>query len=88
MSISPRRFRLEIDPETGYISHLYDKQAQVETFSEAAAKPLVIEDTSDTGGHDTVRRDKVIGAFKATSVQLAEHGAVKSVIRVMSAYNH
>jgi alpha-mannosidase len=30
----------------------------------------------------------VIGVFKATSVRLVEHGAVKSVIRVISAYNH
>ena len=79
-------FRLIIDPETGYVSHLFDKRTQVEVFSQAAAVPLVIEDTSDTWGHDTFRYDKVIGTFKATSVQLAEHGPVKSVIRVMSAY--
>ena len=79
-------FRLIIDPETGYVSHLFDKRTQVEVFSQAAAVPLVIEDTSDTWGHDTFRYDKVIGNFKATSVQLAEHGPAKSVIRVMSAY--
>jgi len=79
-------FRLEIDPETGYVAHLYDKHNQVEVFSQAAAVPLIIEDTSDTWGHDTFRYDKILGQFKATSVQLAEHGAAKSVIRVMSAY--
>jgi alpha-mannosidase len=45
-----------------------------------------MEDTSDTWGHDTFRYDKIIGQFKSISVQLAEHGAAKSVIRVMSAY--
>ncbi|MBI1257041.1 MAG: alpha-mannosidase [Chloroflexi bacterium] len=80
------RFRLEIDPETGCAARLFDKRAQVEVFSKAAAVPLVMEDTSDTWGHDTFRYDKVIGTFRATRVQLAEHGAAKSVIRVMSAY--
>ncbi|MEO8397026.1 MAG: glycoside hydrolase family 38 C-terminal domain-containing protein, partial [Chloroflexota bacterium] len=79
-------FRLEIDLETGYVSRLFDKRNQLETFSESAAVPLVIEDMSDTWGHDVLRYDKVIGTFKATSVQRVEHGAVKSIIRVRSAY--
>lgn len=81
------RFRLEIDTETGYISRLYDKQAEVDVFSGVAAYPVVIEDTSDTWGHDTFRFDRVIGEFKAVRVQLAEQGPVRSVIRVTSTYN-
>lgn len=81
-----KRFRLEIDTETGYVTSLYDKQSEVETFSGDAARPVVIEDTSDTWGHNTFKYDKVIGEFKATSVKLALHGTVKSVIRVTSIY--
>jgi alpha-mannosidase len=80
--------RLDIDPETGYVRSLFDKRAQTEVFIGSAAKPLVIEDTSDTWGHDVFKYDQVVGNFKATSVHLAEHGPVKSVLRVMSAYEH
>jgi alpha-mannosidase len=80
------RFRLEFDQETGYIVHLYDKQHQVNVFSGEAAKPVVINDTSDTWGHDVYKYDDVVGLFKASSVKLVEHGAVKSVIRVTSHY--
>jgi alpha-mannosidase len=80
------RFRLEIDTETGYITRLYDKQAQVEAFTGNAAYPVVIEDTSDTWSHNVFKFDKAIGAFKAVRVKLAEHGPVRSVIRVTSTY--
>ena len=80
------RFRLEIDPATGFVSRLFDKQVNVEVFGGPAAVPVVIEDLSDTWGHDTFKYDKVIGQFEAYSVKLAEHGPVKSIIRVMSRY--
>jgi len=80
------RFKLEFDTETGYIARLYDKQAQVNVFQGEAAKPIVITDLSDTWSHDVFRFNDVEGYFKATSVKLVEHGAVKSVIRVTSQY--
>ena len=80
------RFRLEIDPATGFVSRLFDKRVNVEVFGGPAAVPVVIEDLSDTWGHDTFKYDKVIGQFEAYSVKLAEHGPVKSIIRVMSRY--
>ncbi|NPV67084.1 MAG: alpha-mannosidase [Anaerolineae bacterium] len=80
------RFRLEFDPETGCIASLYDRQAGVQVFSGPAARPVVIDDPSDTWGHNVFRFDQVIGEFRATSVRLVEHGPVKSVIRVTSTY--
>jgi alpha-mannosidase len=85
-SLENDRFRLEFDPETGYIAKLFDKQAQIEVFSGAAAKPVVINDLSDTWSHDIFKFDQVIGAFKATQLKLIEHGPVKSVIQVTSTY--
>jgi alpha-mannosidase len=82
------RFRLELDPDTGYILSLFDKQAGAKVFVGDAARPVVIEDTSDTWSHNVFKFDKEIGAFKATSVRLIEHGPVKSVIRVMSSYGN
>ncbi len=86
--IETERFRLEFDPQTGCILSLRDKWASVEVFSGPAATPLVLNDPSDTWGHNTFRWDDVCGTFRAESVRLVEHGPVKSVIRVISRYQH
>jgi alpha-mannosidase len=57
---------------------------QGELFLSDAAKPVVIDDPSDTWSHNVVVFDRVSGAFTASSVRLVEHGPVKSVIRVVS----
>lgn len=80
------RYRLRIDPATGWIASLFDKTAGVEAFSGPAAKPVVLRDRSDTWGHGVTRYDEEIGVFTATSVRLVEHGPVKSVLRVVSEY--
>jgi alpha-mannosidase len=82
------RFRIEFDPKTGYISSLFDKKVQTEVFKGEAAKPVVIEDLSDTWSHNVFHFNKVIGAFTAASVKRVEHGPVKSVIRVTSEYGN
>jgi alpha-mannosidase len=79
-------YRLEIDPETGAIASLRDKRNNVDVFLGQAALPVVIQDPSDTWSHDVFRFDRVIGQFEAKSVKLAEHGPVKSVLRVTSEY--
>ncbi|MGC9468490.1 MAG: alpha-mannosidase [Anaerolineae bacterium] len=78
--------RLEIDAETGCIGSLFDKHREVEVFRGAAARPEVLEDVSDTWGHNTFRWDKVIGTFEPIAVSLVEHGPVRSTIRVTSRY--
>ena len=85
-TVENRRFRLEFDPETGCIKRLYDKRHNTEVFAGDAAKPVVLDDQSDTWSHNVYSFDKAVGAFKAKSVRLVEHGAVKSVIRVVSEY--
>ncbi len=85
-TLENRWHRLEFDPETGYIRSLIDKALGVEMFRAPAAKPAVIEDRSDTWGHEVTSFNNVIGAFTATSVTLVAHGPVKSVIRVSSSY--
>jgi alpha-mannosidase len=79
-------FRLEFDPATGCIAHLYDKWEEVEVFSGPAASPAVLDDQADTWGHNVFKWDKIIGTFQAESVRLVEHGPVKSVIRVTGRY--
>ncbi|MDQ3459520.1 MAG: alpha-mannosidase [Deinococcota bacterium] len=80
------RFRLELDPETGFIHSLRDKAGGVEVFAGPAAKPVVVDDPSDTWSHNVYAFTGEVGAFKATSVRLVEHGPVRSAIRVTSAY--
>ncbi len=80
------RFRLAIDPLTGYITSLRDKQAGCEVFTSEAAVPLVMDDPSDTWSHNVFKFDKVCGAFRASRVQLVACGPVKSVLRVTSEY--
>jgi alpha-mannosidase len=80
------RFRLEFDPETGYIHSLRDKMRGLEVFTGEAAVPVVLNDDSDTWSHNVFSFNQVAGKFKATSVRRVESGPVKSVIRVTSTY--
>jgi alpha-mannosidase len=84
--VENERFRLEFDPESGNIKSLRDKKKGLEVFRGDAAIPTVLEDSSDTWGHDKFKWDNVVGRFSATSVQRVEHGPVKTVIRVTSTY--
>jgi alpha-mannosidase len=80
------RFRLEIDETTGCISSLRDLKLGIEVFSGEAARAVILDDPSDTWGHNCYAWSNVIGAFQASDVRLIEHGAVKSVIQVISQY--
>lgn len=80
------RFRLEIDPETGWFTSLRDKRADTEVLSGPAGRPVVIDDPSDTWAHNVFSFNKVIGEFRAESVKLMEDGPVRKVVRVTSRY--
>ena len=84
--VETSRFRLEIDPQSGAISRLYDKLVGTEVFCGQAAIPVVLEDRSDTWAHNVFRFNQVAGHFKATCVKLVENGPVKAIIRVTSEY--
>ncbi|HET7658395.1 MAG TPA: glycoside hydrolase family 38 C-terminal domain-containing protein [Bacillales bacterium] len=85
-SLENQKYRVEIDPETGFVTSLYDKEKNLELFERPAARPVVIDDQSDTWSHDVLHFQKEVGQFKARSVKRVEHGPVKSVIRVVSEY--
>jgi alpha-mannosidase len=78
------RFRLVFDPRTGTLVSLYDKQEEVEVLAGPAAKPVVLDDRSDTWGHDVVRFGPETDAFTATSMRVVECGPVQAVLRVES----
>ena len=85
-SAENERFRLSLDPETGFIAGLYDKERRVEVFGGPAARPVVLADPSDTWSHGVVRFDDEVGSFSLERLALVEHGPVKAVLRVESRY--
>jgi alpha-mannosidase len=85
-SVENDHFRLSVDPETGCVASLYDKERQIEVFRGPAASPVVIEDPSDTWSHGVVRFDDEAGAFSVERIGLVEHGPVKAALRVESRY--
>ena len=86
-SAENERFRLKLDPETGFIESLCDKSKGVEVLERPAARPVILEDPSDTWSHGVVRYDDEIETFSVESVGLVEHGPVKAVLRVESTYS-
>ncbi|WP_181764114.1 alpha-mannosidase [Streptomyces albidus (ex Kaewkla and Franco 2022)] len=79
--------RLEVDPATGWLSSLYDKDADVELLpSRPAPHAVVVDDPSDTWGHRVHSYDKTDGVFGCTRVRLVESGPVRAVLRVESSY--
>jgi alpha-mannosidase len=86
MVLENARFRLEINPASGCIASLYDKRGQCEVFLGDAARPVVIEDTSDTWSHNVFIFNQVVGQMKLERIRLMEAGPVKAVIRVDYSY--
>jgi len=80
------RLRLTFDPDTGYLTSLYDKAAGNEILAGPAARPVVIDDPSDTWSHGVFRFEDEIGAFRATSVRRIADGPVSATLRVESTW--
>lgn len=85
-ALESSRIRLEINPNTGNVISLYDKVHGVELLSGEGARLVVIEDKSDTWGHNVFKFDKEIATMKPTYIRLLEDGPVRSVIRVKYRY--
>ncbi|MET7433243.1 MULTISPECIES: alpha-mannosidase [Streptomyces] len=78
---------VEVDPSTGWLRRLYDKDNGVELLPEAPGPhAVVVDDPSDTWGHRIDSYDKEIGSFRCTRVRLVEHGPVRAVLRVESEF--
>jgi len=79
-------FRLTFDPQTGYLTSLYDKAAETEVLAGPAARPVVIDDPSDTWSHGVFSFADEIGTFRATSVRKIADGPVSATLRVESTW--
>ena len=85
-SMENKKYRIEIDPDTGFLVSLFDKQNNHELLDGPSARPVVMDDKSDTWSHDVLHFNKECGVFSKEKITLVEHGPVKSVIRVISKY--
>ncbi len=80
--------RVEIEPHTGHIRRLYDKEKQLDVLSGRGAVPVVVDEhDSDTWAHGIFSFRREIGKFADASVQLLEKGPVRATLRVTSRYN-
>lgn len=86
-AIENDRYRLTVDPATGWISSLWDRQRDAELLAEPILRPLVIDDPSDTWSHDVPAFRQVCGAFFASEPpRLLHAGEVCQTLRVRSAW--
>ncbi|SEC86939.1 alpha-mannosidase [Streptomyces melanosporofaciens] len=86
-SLENEYLRIEIDPATGWLRSLVDKETGAELMPGAPGDhAVVVDDPSDTWGHRIHSYDKAIGAFTARRCRLVESGPVRAVLRVESAY--
>jgi alpha-mannosidase len=80
--------RLEIDPHTGYIKGLFDKQNKVEVFKDKGAIPVVIDQHHcDTWAHNVFEFRNEVGRFGDAQIKWVERGPVRAKLRVTSRYN-
>ena len=77
--------RVEINEADGTLGRIILKEANKQVIS-GGAKPVVINDESDTWSHGVFRYDDEAGQFSCDSVEVIEKGAVRSVVRAKYRY--
>jgi alpha-mannosidase len=83
-SLESARWRLEIDPATGCIAALTDKQAGRAIFSGPAHQAVIVADTSDTWSHNLDRFGREGETFRSERVDVLEAGPLRAAVRVRS----
>ncbi len=84
--IENAHWRLTVDPRTGNVSSLFDRRLNCEVLAAPGGRAVVMDDPSDTWGHNVTRFQQEIGTFGSPRMQLLEHGPVKSVLRAETRY--
>ncbi|MFD0960942.1 alpha-mannosidase [Paenibacillus chungangensis] len=80
--------RVELQPHTGYIARILDKDSGRELFRGKGAVPIVIDEHhADTWGHGLERFRDEIGRFADAELRVVEDGPICRTIRVTSRYN-
>lgn len=77
---------VSFDPETGFISSIFDKKNNRESLNAPAAVPTVIRDDSDTWSHGIRGFNDVEGTFSLRKITRKESGKLLNQIQVFSSY--
>jgi alpha-mannosidase len=85
-SLENEHVSLEIDPATGRIARLVHRASGADLAAPGRPHAGVVNDASDTWGHEVTAYDDVIGEFECTSAKLVENGPVRAILRVESRY--
>jgi len=69
---------------------IFDKDNQVEVFQpgKTGARAVVLNDPSDTWGHEVTEYAEEIGTFGAASFRVLESGPLRAVLRTRSSYGN
>ena len=81
-----RRWRLELDSQTGCVTRLYDKARDLEVLCDVANRAVVIDDPSDTWAHETDGFQKEVGAFGEAKISVLETGPVRASLWVRTRF--
>lgn len=73
---------IAIDAHTGLINSLFDKRQNVEIFAKPGNAGLIIEDLSDTWGHDVVSYRNEIGRFSDARIWIDDSGPVRATVAI------
>ena len=80
-SIENDRIRVELDPGTGEIRSILQKETSRQILAEKTSTVLIDETTSDTWSHGITAFKDVVGVFRNGSVKLIENGPVRATLR-------
>jgi alpha-mannosidase len=78
--------RLELDPATGRIASLVHGASGAELAAPGSKHAVVVDDRTDTWGHDVESYSDEAGEFECVSTRLVEAGPVRAILRVESRY--
>lgn len=85
--VENERWRIDVDPAHGHWCRLLDRTNATDVLAGHGAVPLVLADSADTWGHDTVAWREIAGCFGDATVCIEECGPVRAALRVESRYN-
>ncbi|WDR06879.1 glycoside hydrolase family 38 C-terminal domain-containing protein [Devosia rhodophyticola] len=79
-------YALTIDPDTGAIASLTNKQTGIELFSGIGHQAIVVEDNTDTWSHGTDRFGFSGAPMQLVSISTIDSGPVRTTIKLVSAH--
>lgn len=81
-------WRLELNPHTGSLKSLKDKQRDLELLSGAGGQLLVMHDPTDTWGHGIKSLRHLMGVFQCEGLTVLEEGPVRATVRAHLRYGN